>query len=46
MLSTASKTTEIAVHESQIKKPFVFNESLQYDTGANVARQNINVMPK
>ena len=39
MLSTASKTAEIAVHESQIKKPFVLNEGLQYDAGANVAKQ-------
>ena len=39
MVSTASKTAEIAVHESQIKRPFVLDEGLQYDAGANVPKQ-------
>ena len=42
MVSTASKTTEIVVYKSHIKRPFVLDEGLQYDTGDNVAKQNIN----
>ena len=42
MVNTASKTTEIVVYESKIKKLFVLDESLQYDTGDNVAKQNNN----